>query len=376
VPDLLDQQSEAVVKLFFAYYLPQFHPVQINDLAWGEGFSEWSSVLKMHRGLRSPSECLLTPAELGFYDLRQQDTRQRQQELATRSGLDAFCVYHYYSDGERPMSTVVEMMKFDGTPSHPFFFCWANHDWTKAWIDRHEEVTFQQKYTDPLQDKHFDYLVEFFKDDRYVKIGNRPLFMVYEPLALPSMREFGNHWNSRARSAGYDGVYFIGANKLNSSDNPSQLGLEGWVESAYPALKMIPQSRKILSSFRPSQLLRTAFFGDFSVSGQQLLDAYRGVRTTAPKATIPSVMCSWNGTGRRPRKAWYLTRAGADWFENALREAVDSSVPIPISTTGRSLQSVAINAWNEWGEGMALEPSVQFGHALLDACKKVRVSLT
>jgi hypothetical protein len=36
---------------------------------------------------------------------------------------------------------------------------------------------------------------------------------------------------------------------------------------------------------------------------------------------------------------------------------------------------VVINAWNEWGEGMALEPSDIYGYGFLDIIKEVKAEL-
>jgi hypothetical protein len=38
-------------------------------------------------------------------------------------------------------------------------------------------------------------------------------------------------------------------------------------------------------------------------------------------------------------------------------------------------QFVVINAWNEWGEGMALEPSDIYGYGFLDIIKEVKAEL-
>ena len=34
-----------------------------------------------------------------------------------------------------------------------------------------------------------------------------------------------------------------------------------------------------------------------------------------------------------------------------------------------------INAWNEWGEGMYVEPDLKFGHGYLDAIREVIVEM-
>jgi hypothetical protein len=33
--------------------------------------------------------------------------------------------------------------------------------------------------------KHFEYLVSFFSDERYLKVNNKPLIVIYRPSDIP-----------------------------------------------------------------------------------------------------------------------------------------------------------------------------------------------
>lgn len=74
-----------------AYYLPQFHPIPENDENWGKGFTEWTNVANakpLWRGHHQPR----IPKDLGFYDLRLQETRIAQAEMAREAGVEDLCI--------------------------------------------------------------------------------------------------------------------------------------------------------------------------------------------------------------------------------------------------------------------------------------------
>lgn len=352
----------------FAYYLPQFYPIELNSKWWGEGFTEWVSVLRAHKGSRSPRGTTLTPGELGFYDLRNQDTRVRQGELARAGGLDAFCVYHYWSAGTRMLSEVEDRILRDGAPDFPFFLGWANHDWTLAWQNRPHDVVAAQKYDEHENDQHINFLLDAMEDPRYFRLGGRPLLLIYNPLSITEHRRVLDRWRTLAARRGID-PFFIGNANLMVNGPPASEGLDAWAEGTSHILGGLTRwARARHSSRRPQDMARFLQHRDVFWPYPTLARHFDDALDRFPADTIPIVLSGWNNVGRR--SSWASsTDATPEAYAKALSRAFDRAAPLTIGD--EVVRLVAINAWNEWGEGMTLEPSLEFGRKFLQATRSV-----
>ena len=174
-----------------ALYLPQFHPIPENDKWWGKGFTEWTNVrnaVPLCKGHLQPR----VPADLGYYDLRDPEIREKQAELARKAGIEGFCYYHYwFGEGRQLLERPFEEVLKSGKPDFPFCLCWANHNWTnKSWKKSKsfaaDGMIMEMRYSMEDHIKHFYYLLSAFKDPRYIKVDGKPLFAVWAPHDIPA----------------------------------------------------------------------------------------------------------------------------------------------------------------------------------------------
>lgn len=198
---------------FIAFYLPQYHPTKENDEWWGAGFTEWTNVVrakKLYRGHYQPK----IPADLGFYDLRLSESREAQARMAREYGIEGFCYWHYwFGNGRRLLQRPFDEVVAYGKPDFPFCLAWANHSWAKKQFDKNgtQEMLMEQTYPgDEDFILHFNTMLPAFKDNRYIKVNGKLLFMVYNPLDNPSLKRFMELWQKMAKENGLEGFYFVG----------------------------------------------------------------------------------------------------------------------------------------------------------------------
>lgn len=341
-----------------AFYLPQYHPIPENDKWWGKGFTEWTNTAKakpLFRGHYQPH----VPADLGFYDLRLTETREAQAELAKTNGISGFCYYHYWFAGkrllERPINEVIKTKK----PEFPFCLCWANQTWTGIWHGAADKILIEQTYPGKTDyQSHFQTLIPAFKDKRYIRIKDCPVFMIYRPTEIPDLTSFVELWQSMAIDAGFPGLYLIGVNH-NDSWNPEDSGFNASL------LQKLPHKDSNVPWKYPIRKLKQIFYGD----NLTIYDYENAVKNILRKGNtnhieFPCVIPNWDNTPRSGVNGLVLENSTPLKFKKHLSEAIDK-----VSSYPQGERFVFIKSWNEWAEGNHLEPDIKYGCGYLDVVR-------
>lgn len=342
-----------------AFYLPQYHPIPENDEWWGKGFTEWTNVAKakpLYRGHYQPH----VPADLGFYDLRVPESRQAQADLAREFGIGAFCYYHYWFGSkqllERPMNEVLS----SGQPDFPFCLCWANQSWTGIWHGCPGKLLIEQTYPGK-QDyiNHFNYLLKAFSDNRYVKIDDKPVFLVYRPQEIPDTDRFVDLWRNLAALAGLKGLYLIGVSE-NLDWIPQNEGFDASTTVRFPAKGRWASRRTPLKwmQYKYQEIMRLPLIYDYSRDIPSLVPAPSGV------INYPCVIPNWDNTPRSGARGVVVKNATPNLFRKELNKAFDH-----VSNNSCDERIVFLKSWNEWAEGNHLEPDLRDGKMLLEVIR-------
>ena len=339
------------VKLI-AYYLPQFHPIPENDEWWGRGFTEWRNVARafpVFNGHYQPR----APGELGYYDLRVVDAMRRQVEIAKLYGISAFCFHFYWFGGKRLLELPIENYLANADLDLPFSLCWANETWSRRWSGREQDVLIGQRHSAADDIAIIRYLDRYFRDERYLKIGGRPVLTVYRPSLFPDMAATISRWREEMARLGYPGIYLIATNAFGFS-NHGECGFDALSEFP-PHQSTAPNIEHTLgvSKFRTGGRVRSYAT---TVALEKLKPPLEGV-------VHPGVMPAWDNSPRKPASGQIYHDSTPALFADWLRHAVERAGRHPPGE-----QLVFINAWNEWAEGAYLEPDLRFGYGYLDAC--------
>lgn len=375
-----------------AFYLPQFHTFPENDKWWGKGFTEWTNTKKakpLYEGHYQPK----TPLDNNYYDLSNVEVMKRQAEMAKKYGLFGFCYYHYwFKDGKKLLEKPVENMLKDKEVDIPFCLSWANENWSKNWDGGNREIIMKQDYGKKADwEKHLQYLLQFFRDDRYITCDGKPILLIYKPEEILVFNKMIDYWKERVIQEGFPGLMIIRQYPQSYYDRAVDDSRIDYTVKFEPMAALIIQKNiqeTLESSLKKRKIVRKIKTFLFSHHMQfvtnKLLEkkADKQAENAKPKEleildyddtwdvilnkepyndkVINGAFVSWDNTPRNINGRLYKG-AEPDKFENYMIKILQKKSPLNL---------VFINAWNEWAEGAYLEPDDKYGYGWLEALKK------
>ncbi|MFN3959139.1 MAG: glycoside hydrolase family 99-like domain-containing protein [Parvularculaceae bacterium] len=340
-----------------AFYLPQFHRIPENDAWWGEGFTEWAKVKPAKpcfEGHYQPHE----PGELGYYDLiNDEKVLARQAELAKLHGIGGFAFYFYWFAGKRLLEAPVQKYLQSAEIDFPFCLCWANENWSRRWDGGDKSILIAQEHSPESDLAFIAYIAQYLRDPRYIRIGGRPLLIIYRPALLPNAKQTAERWRQWARENGLGELYLAFTQSFEVSA-PSVYGFDAAIEFPPNNSGQVcdPSLVKLMST--DSQL---SIYDWRRLAGKSLNyenPAYKLFR---------GINCGWDNTARRPRDGAVFINASPSGYKAWLQNAVADTLRRFDDPEERL---VFINAWNEWAEGAHLEPDRKHGYAWLEATRQ------
>lgn len=368
-------------------YLPQFHTIPENDAWWGKGFTEWVNVRNakpLYKGHNQPR----VPLNHNYYDLSDVETLKWQCKLAKDYGIYGFCMYHYWFNGHLLLEKPMEMLLAHPEIDIKYCISWANHDWTDGWKaqDRAPRVLIAHNFDDEKDwVDHFNYMLPFFKDPRYMSEKNKPLMVIYIPNLIRKLNKMLDLWTKMAQEAGFDGLTYIYQSASSSFDhswdrsrfdygvemNPGYANMYFQTKrnaSVFPKLMKYTREIKRLLGIRRSLAPLRKPKEVVKASYDELWDKILRLRPShnGPKM-IPCAVTDWDNTPRHRMNGSVYEDVTPEKFSHYFEQLVENT------TKRYETDMIFVFAWNEWAEGGYLEPDEKYGYGFLEGIKKVLI---
>ena len=357
---------ETDVKLL-GFYLPQYHTFPENDAWWGKGFTEWTNVRRGEARFEGHYQPRVPHEDIGYYSLDDIGVMEKQVELARRHGIYGFCFYYYWFSGKRLMEKPVDMLLRHPEIHFPFCLCWANENWTRSWDGMDKDVLIWQKYSDHDDEVFMADMKKYIDDPRYIRIGGKPLIIVYNPGQIPDCRKSFRVWREKARELGLGEILIWTCQTVNNT--AAILKIEDCIDAEveFPPHNFLTESIAVKGldlKENPGALFNYQRLVDYAAARFHHLPADK-------KPIHRGFMMGWDNAARR-KTGWVAFYA---FSLHALYRWVLEVIDYSRKHFAPEERFAFVNAWNEWGEGTYLEPDAKYGYACINTVSRALYAL-
>lgn len=207
--------------------------------------------------------------------------------------------------------------------------------------------------------QHFEYALKAFKDPRYIKIDNKPVFLIYKPHNLPP--DFIPYWNDLAQKHGFDGIYFV--SRILSGESYEDLISCGF--------DMVTCERIMDGYKKNKNIFKKIFIRLYSkirnihiaISYKTSMDYFTVEDIDSREDFAPALIPNWDHSPRSKEMAYAITDPDPSLF-------YQHAVRVLNIVKQKKNQMVFLKSWNEWGEGNYMEPDLKYGKGYITALRK------
>lgn len=353
-------------------YLPQYHVIPENDKWWGKGFTDWEAVKNakpLFKGHIQPK----MPINGDYYFLDNPNEIRKQVKIARKYGIYGFGIYHYWFNSElQLLQKPAEIILQNKDININFLFLWDNATWKRTWSNVKHANDWSPQNDNPEKQTgtgilaeliygtkedwkyHFDYLLPFFKDDRYIKIDNKPVFGFFQPINnFETIKKMANYWDELAKENGFGGILCM------TRDNYNGLNLD----YSFRYTPLVPTNKITYIKYKLKDVIASKTgkirFYDYDRCWQEILREAK----KSNNHTFLSGFVKFDDTPRRGNNGRVIQGSTPLKFEKYVKELINIS-------TEQGKKFLFLTAWNEWGEGAYFEPDTDEGYAYLEALER------
>ena len=371
-----------------AFYFPQFHPIEQNDIWWGENFTDWNLVKDakpLFQGHNQPR----IPKDKIYYNPTNAEVLRAQAEMAKKHHVSGFMFYHYWFDGELMLQKPMEVFLQNKDIDIEFCVTWANESWTRAWTGQPEVYLKKQLHTTNKQlwKSHFEYLLPFFKDSRALKINNNPVFLIYQPFLIKNSEEMLAYWQELAKQNGLEKLYVIAIKNhdfLSSDFLKNYDGIMNFqpreaytskdfqsqnISARFQFLRKLPHLVQLYVTKFYQKISSHKIYDSTSLWNIILLNSFKNKFPNFKLDVFESAFFEWDNTPRYKKRAKIFTELSDDDKKKNLKILYKNAILA-------NSDFLFFNAWNEWSESSYLEPDEKNGFKNLEIIEMVVNEIT
>ena len=274
---------------------------------------------------------------------------KEQIKLAQNHGIYGFGINYYWFSGKIYYDEPINLFLNNKEVNFPYFLIWKNDKLLFYNNEQEKNVIITQNFE---KDKLFKFIQDIEKyliSENYIKINEKPILAIYDPLIIPNLKDFLFSLRDIANYNGIGKLYIIST--LNNYHKETYKEL-------FDSLYEFPPKNLDLNEYHKNNNFYYYTGLIYRINSQYLnnetnCNIYRGIMLSYNSTKTEKNSIIFNGYS--PEKFYIIIKIIIKWT---------------IIHHNENNNFIFINSWNNWEENSYLAPDEYFGYASLNALSK------
>ena len=322
-----------------AIYLPNFYSLNEAYL-----YTYLKKIKPIYKGHHQPR--ILNKKYISYYNLKK--VLKRQIKLAKNHGIYGFAIYYYWFLGktifDKPLNIIYKNKK-----NFHYMLIWKNEEV----IDENNETILEEKYEDNDSEKFIKDIKKYLIDKLYIRTNEKPIIGIYKIKVIPNLRKFIFKIRQKAREFEIGEIFIISClNGLKISEVSNMKIFDG-------AFKLPPKDlkeTKIKNTREKYTYYYSLILNNIMIEKENQIENFPVYKSSMLEYDNSAIIQKKQIFGEYSPELFYK-------INRLLIKNIKKYDDI-------SDRFIFINAWNNYYEGIYLEPDERYGYSSINALSK------
>lgn len=346
------------IKPYFIYY-PQFHEIIENNIIFYKSHNDIKDICYYNEKniikLNIPKDSY---CKLENYDyIINESLIQKQMDTINELDFEGIAVYYYwfminsFTNNNMIMEKVINKLfssdinMFD----KKIFFIWKNECWSNIYNCNNKVI--ENVYNNSSFYKNAENLIQYFKNDKYLKIENKPVFIINDTNLIDNIDIFYNIINKLCLDNDFSGIHLI----LNSNNN-----------------KEYPNFKNCNINFNINNIdnkLLTLKNNQYNLDYEQFINDDHNINSKKIQTIILDYNNKSNTKKNIKSQIPFVCENNTEMLKTLFIQKIVESYNKNLQTDVDKI--LLINSFNNWGENTSFEPSEKYGYYCINLLNKL-----